>query len=206
MWLNFHYKFLFNYLDRHIPKGKYQLLKLGNCYICIRDIDSDTSQNAISDTGTCEASINPEIVKIKTISVFVEREACKKSDVKSSTGFAAYPFIFRDAHAHQQAKIKALNELVERYALRYWAEYDGISCNISKSPEPFNKRLYIGIQREVSFSQYYKVIPAIHYHNNNFPMIILCALTEFGWIFGSAASQSVTSAEQNALKELYMSV
>ena len=117
MQLNLRYKFLFNYLNKKITPSQYQLLKLGNCFICSRDINFDIGKNVISTTGTCSISQILELAKIKTISEFVEREAFKNSNVNSTNGFAAYPFIFNRSQALKLAKEKAFSEMVERYSL-----------------------------------------------------------------------------------------
>lgn len=204
MSINFFYRVFFNYLDKQVPGARYQLLQLGDCYICIRDINKDTSKNAISSTGTCGISSNPEIAKIKTLAEFVEREAFYKSGASSSTGFAAYPFIFRKNRAYKQARTRSLNELIERYALYHWAEHSNVKFTIEKKPDTYNAKLYASIQKEIPFSEYYKIIPWTNYTDKDCHVAILYALTNFGWVFGSAANQDVCLAEQNALKELYM--
>ncbi len=203
MQLNLRYKFLFNYLNKKIPPLPYQILKLGDYFICSRDINFDVTKKAISTTGTCGISKILEIAKIKTISEFVEREAFKNSDVNSSTGFAAYPFIFNQNKASKYAKLNAFNEMIERYALYRWACNDNIKISTFNLPYKYNSNFYSAIQKEIIFLEYYKIIPSL-LNIKDIVLIILYAKTEYGWAFGSAASKDIIQAEQNALKELYM--
>ena len=126
MRFNLCYKFLFNYINQKIPPSQHQLLKLGNCFICSRDIDFDISKSIISATGTCGISQILELAKIKAISEFVEREAYRDSNANTSSGFAAYPFIFNRRKALMCAKKNAFHEIVERYSLRMWADNNNI--------------------------------------------------------------------------------
>ena len=202
MRFNLYYRFLLNYISRKIPSLQCQLLKLGNCFICSRDIDFDISKNMISSTGTCGIAQTLELAKIKSISEFVEREAYKISNAKSSYGFAAYPFIFNRKKALIQAQNNAFSEAVERYALHMWAD-NNIKHSKHTEPEKCNNELCCAIQKEIKFLEYYKIIPSL-LNTKNIVSVILYAKTEHGWSFGSAAAESVEKAEQNALKELYM--
>ena len=202
MQFNFRYRFHLNYISKKIPYSQCQLLKLGNCFICSRDIDFDISKNMISATGTCGIGQTPELAKIKAISEFVEREAYKDSNAKSSHGFAAYPFIFNRTKALINAEKNAFSEAVERYALHMWAD-NNIKHSKHTEPEKCNKELYLAIQKEIKFIEYYKIIPSL-LNAKNTVSVILYAKTEHGWSFGSAAAESIAKAEQNALKELYM--
>ena len=201
MQFNLRYKFLLNYINKKIPPAQHQLLKLGNCFICSRDIDFDISKNIISTTGTCGISQTLELAKIKAISEFVEREFCKDNNIPSN-GFAAYPFIFNRNKALIHAKNNAFNELVERYALYMWAE-NNIKYLKYNIPEKYNQELYSAIQKEIPFLEFYKIIPVLTNTKTVIP-VILYAKTEYGWAFSSAAAECVAKAEQNALKELYI--
>ncbi|NQY44160.1 MAG: hypothetical protein HRT87_12555 [Legionellales bacterium] len=203
MPLNLKYKFLFNYLDKKIPTSKYQILNIGDCFISSRDIDFDVTKKAISSTGTCGVSRILELAKIKAISEFVEREAFKNSGTKSSTGFAAYPFIFNASKAKEKAKVHAFNETVERYVLYQWDKKDDIKFEIYNSPHIQNKELYLAIQKEIAFLEYYKITPTL-INNQDTQAVILYAKTKYGWTFGSAANKCPIEAELNAIKELYM--
>lgn len=202
MRFNFRYRFLLNYINKKVPYSQCQLLKLGNCFICSRDIDFDISKNMISATGTCGIAQTSELAKIKSISEFVEREAYKNSNANSSNGFAAYPFIFNCKKALINAEKNAFSEAVERYALHMWTE-NKIKHLKYTEPEKFNQELYLAIQKEIKFIEYYKIIPSL-LNAKNVVVIILYAKTEYGWSFGSAAAECIAKAEQNALKELYM--
>jgi hypothetical protein len=202
MQFNLRYRFLLNYISKKIPTYQHQLLKLGDCFICSRDVNFDVSKNIISTTGTCGISQIPELAKIKAISEFVEREACKDSNASSTNGFAAYPFIFNRKKALIHAKKHAFNEIVERYSLRIWVE-NNIKHLKYNEPEKCNQELYLAIQKEIPFLEFYKIIPSL-INAKDMVSVILYAKTEYGWAFGSAAAECVAKAEQNALKELYI--
>lgn len=201
MQFNLRYKFLLNYLSKKIPSAQSQLLKLGNCFICSRDINFDIRKNIVSSTGTCGISQILELAKIKAISEFVEREFCKDNNVPS-TGFAAYPFILNRKKALMYAKINAFNEMLERYSLHMWAE-NNIKYLKYNEPEKYNQELYSAIQKEINFLEFYRIIPSL-INAKDIVSVILYAKTEYGWAFSSAADECVARAEQNALKELYM--
>ena len=203
MPLNLKYKFLLNYLNTKLPSSKYQILNIGDCFISSRDIDFDVTKKAISSTGTCGISKILELAKIKAISEFVEREAFKNSKATSSTGFAAYPFIFNANKARKKAQTHAFNEMVERYILYQWDKQNDIKFEIYNSPHTQNQEIYLAIQKEIYFLDYYKIIPTL-INNQDTLAIILYAKTKFGWAFGSAANKCPLQAELNALKELYM--
>lgn len=201
MQFNLGHKFLLNYLNKKIPAAQCQLLKLGDCFICSRDIDFDISKNIISPTGTCGIASTLELAKIKAISEFVEREFCRDNNIPSN-GFAAYPFIFNRSKALMCAKVNAFNELVERYALYMWAE-NNIKYLKYNEPEKYNQKLYFAIQKETPFLEFYRIIPSLT-NTKSVVVVILYAKTAYGWVFSSAAADCVAKAEQNALKELYM--
>ena len=201
MQFNLRDKFLLNYLSKKIPAAQHQLLKLGDCFICSRDIDFDISKNIISPNGTCGIAQTLELAKIKAISEFVEREFCKDNNIPSN-GFAAYPFIFNREKALAHAKQNAFNELVERYSLYMWAEHN-IKYLKTNAPEKYNQSLYSAIQKEITFLEFYKIVPAL-VNAKDIVSVILYAKTAYGWAFSSAAAECVAKAEQNALKELYI--
>ncbi len=202
MQFNLYYRFLLNYINKKIPYSQYQLLKLGNCFICTRNTDFDISKNIIFTSGTCGISQIPAAAKIKAISEFVEKDACRDNNVVSRTGFAAYPFIFSRKKSLINAKKIAFHEMIERYSLHMWTDNNIKYLKYSK-PEEYNKELYLAIQKEITFLEYYKIIPSL-INAENVVSVILYAKTEYGWTFGSAAAKSIRKAEQNALKELYI--
>lgn len=176
---------------------------LGDCFICCRDRDFDITKQAISSTGTCGSSKNLDIAKIKAISEFVEREACTTSGAKSSTGFAAYPYIFNSNKSKFYAKENAYFEMLERYALYQWVNTNGIKNTVSNDPYEFNKKFYSGIQKEITILEYHKITPKLS-NVKNIVFVIIYVKTQLGWAFGCAANKCPNKAEQNALKELYM--
>lgn len=202
MQFNLFYNFLFKYINQKLPFSQYQLLKLGDCFICSRDINFDISKKIISSTGTCGISQISTLAKIKAISEFVERDACKKNHTNTTSGFAAYPFIFNRKKALMCAKKNAFNEMLERYSLHMWTQKD-IKHITQKKSETYNQNLYSAIQKEIPFLEYYKIIPSLM-NIKDMVTVILYAKTEYGWAFGSAAADRVEKAEQNALKELYI--
>lgn len=202
MLFNLYYRFLFNYISKKIPYSRYQLLKLGNCFISIRNINFNIKKNILSSSGTCGMSEMPVVAKIKAISEFVEKDASVDNHFNSRTGFAAYPFIFNRKKAFIHAKKNAFHEMVERYSLYMWAS-NSIKYLKYSEPEKCNQKLFLAIHKEVNFLEYYKIIPSL-INAKNVVSVILYAKTEYGWAFGSAAAESIGNAEQNALKELYI--
>jgi hypothetical protein len=204
MYKRLFYKFLFAYLNQQIPRREYQLLKLGDHFVCSLDSNHDIQKKLVSSTGSCGASKIPELAKIKAISEFVEREAFRNTDASSSCGFAAYPYIFNKALATKNAKVEAMNERIEKYAWTRWADQENIKSKIHNIPYEENKNYYLGIQQEIKFLEYYRITPLIS-NISNLNCTLLYALTQYGWVCGASAKHSPIEAENNALKELYMS-
>lgn len=205
MYSKLFYKFLFAYLSQQIPRKNYQLLKIGDQFICSLDSNHDIRERLVSGTGSCGVSSIPELAKIKAISEFVEREAFQESGADSTCGFAAYPFLFNQRKAIALAEVIAFNERVEKYVWMQWGDQNDIDSRIYSTPHKSNVKFYSGIQKEINFLEYYGIMPILS-NIENINVVLLYALTKYGWACGAAASSNCTAeAENNALKELYMS-
>ena len=204
MFAKIYSNFLFNYLSPKIPIKEYQLLKLGDQFICSLDKNYNIKERLISNTGACGSDKIPALAKIKAISEFVERQAYRDSNASSTFGFAAYPFVFNRNKAIHYARLTALQERIEKYAWVQWGNNENVKCTIFDSPYTNNVSFYTGIQKEMTLLKYYRIMPSLE-NIDDLNCTLLYALTDYGWVCGAAAKSSPIEAERNALKELYMS-
>ncbi len=104
----------FNYLTKFLPPPLFlQKLEMGDAYVCSLN-DKSKRAGSIFTNIACGVDSSWYQAAMKAQSEYVERKA-----MQSSTGFAAYPFIFRKQKAEHKAKCIAYREMLERYA---WPE------------------------------------------------------------------------------------
>ncbi len=151
---------------------------------------------------TCGASHSWEIAMIKALSEYVERIGSDSLREISTTGFAAFPFLFRKERARTKARENAFFEMAERYAWPEWFYSPSISYQLKNTITRSNESLYQAICNEIKISRLYTIYPK--FKNSDLKMAILYAVTEYGLVCGGAVRHSEAQAEQNALKELYM--
>lgn len=190
-----------SYLSHFFPKFLIHKLRLGDIYICSLSEYLKNSDRLFVGIS-CGAGHSWQSALIKAYSEYVERRSSSLSGAQSTTGFAAFPFIFRKKRAQRKARQNAYFEMVERYAWPEWfynnkAQYQ-VRANISEN----NKKFYEAISSEINFLKLYAITPKLG--KPNLKMVILYAATESGLVCGGAVRESEEKAEQNALKELYM--
>lgn len=138
---------------------------------------------------------------IKALSEFVERAAFQNSGAQNSTGFAAYPFIFRKERAKRKARALAYMEVVERYSWSQWLNRRQSAYKIKNTVSAKNKGFLQAIRRDFP-SLLHVIIPKLSIRD--IKLVILYAETENGLVCAAAARDTIVRAEQNALKELYI--
>lgn len=195
-----YHKFICSFIEKNIPKLKYQLYKLGNVYLCTASDIDDEADGLFNKRLTCGSSSVPHLAKIKAISEYVERDAWRKSLETSTTGFAAYPFIYARKKAFLRAREHAYYEMIERYVWPTWSRNNKVSYSLSYFPLGSNEILYNEIQKKIRFQKYFRIMPKID--NCNVKVIILYAITEWGLACAGCARRNEIEAEQHALKEL----
>jgi len=189
------------YCSKLLPKFILQKLKLGNVYVCTLN-ENNNKTNSVFASRACGAGHSWEIAVLKAQSEYVERKAVQASNAASSTGFAAFPFIFFKQRAINQAKKYAYAEMVERYAWPEWFANKNIAYQLRAKVCDANKQFYQGIQKERDFRKLYIIQPKLEL--DNLQLVIFYALSEFGLVCGGAAHKNREQAELSALKELYM--
>lgn len=197
-------KYLLHFLLAKMPKCSFHTVKLGDYFICNLYRVSNATEHAMSASSTSGASRSQIRAKVKAISEFVEREAffdC--TDIQSSTGFAAFPYVWNRMRATRKARLYARLELMERFTVARWAREDNLKFLKSTQALQENDSFFSGIQTEITFQEYHRIMP-VYADSENINCVILYALTKLGWVFGSAASGSMVDAERGALKELYL--
>jgi len=198
--------FLYNqlrclYFSKFLPKFTLQKLKLGDVYICALN-ESDNKCGGVFASRSCGASRSWEIAVLKAQTEYVEREAVRAANATSSTGFAAFPFIFFKQRAIKQAKNYAYAEMVERYAWPEWFANDTIAYQLRSDVCDRNNPFYQAIQKEMEFSNLYIIQPQLEL--NDLQLVIIYAVGELGLVCAAAAHKNKEQAELSALKELYM--
>jgi len=189
------------YFSKFLPKFTLQKLKLGDVYICaLNEINNEVG--GIFASRSCGASRSWEIAVLKAQTEYVERQAVQASNATSSTGFAAFPFIFFKQRAINQAKKYAYAEMVERYAWPEWFANENVAYQLRAEVYDANRPFYQGIQNEIQFESLYIIQPQLEL--DNLQLVIIYALNEFGLVCGGAAHKNREQAELSALKELYM--
>jgi len=188
------------YFAKFLPRFTLQKLNLGGVYICTLD-ENDNERVGVFASKSCGAGRSWEIAVLKSQTEYVEREAVRAVNVGSSTGFAAFPFIFFKKRAIAQAKKYAYAEMVERYSWPEWFNNEDIAYQLRSEVCEANKQFYQGIQKEMDFSKLYIIQPQLV---DNLQLVILYAFNEFGLVCGGAAHKHREQAELSALKELYM--
>jgi hypothetical protein len=191
------------YISPLSPQFIIQKLKLGNVYICSLSDDFKKNSNVFAGIS-CGASCSWNKAMVKALSEYVERRASNLLGIKSTTGFAAYPFIYRKKRAQVKARQNAYFEVVERYAWNEWFYNSDICYQLRNNVHKNNKSFYDGICNEVNIRKLYAICPKLE--ENRLKMVILYAVTDSGLACGGAVRQNEEKAEQNALKELYMHI
>jgi len=189
------------YFSKFLPKFTLQKLKLGDVYICTLN-ESNNKISGVFASRSCGAGRSWEIAVLKAQTEYVEREAVRASNATSSTGFAAFPFIFFKQRAINQAKKYAYAEMVERYAWPEWFANENIAYQFHSDVCDANRQFYQGIRNEIQFESLYVIQPRLEL--DNLQLVILYALSELGLVCGGAAHKNREQAELSALKELYM--
>jgi len=198
----FSYKQLqWKYFSKFLPKFTLQKLKLGHVYICTLN-ESDKQNSGVFASRSCGAGRSWEIAVLKAQTEYVEREAVRASHATSSTGFAAFPFIFFKQRAIKQAKKYAYAEMVERYVWPEWFANENVVYQLRTEVCEVNRQFYQAIQNEIEVRNLYIIQPQLDL--NNLQLVILYALSELGLVCGGAAHENREQAELSALKELYM--
>lgn len=198
--------FLYNrlrylYFSKFLPKFTLQKLQLGDVYICALN-ESDNKRGGVFASRSCGASRTWEIAVLKAQAEYVEREAVRAANAASSTGFAAFPFIFFKQRAIKQAKKYAYAEMVERYAWPEWFANNTIAYQLRSDVCDRNNSFYQAIQKEIEFSNLYIIQPQLEL--NDLQLVIIYAVSELGLVCAAAAHKNIEQAELSALKELYM--
>ena len=191
----------FNYLAKFLPPLFLQKLEMGGAYICSLDDKSERAGSIFTNIA-CGVDFSWYQAAIKAQSEYVERKAMQSSTAKSSTGFAAYPFIFRKQKAEHKARCIAYREMLERYTWPEWFENKNTAYELRRSVSKGNTRFFQGIEREFCFANFYAIWPRLA--DRDVKLVILYAQIEEGIVCAAAASTHGVSAEQGALKELYM--
>lgn len=191
----------YKYLCFFLPKLTLQKLKLGDVYICTLN-DNLMKKDNIFNAQACGADSCWETTKSKALSEYVERKSFELSQVQSTNGFAAYPFIFRKKRAQKKARENACFEMIERYAWPEWFGNKNIHYTLKNDVENKNKKFLQAIQREINISKLYIISPQME--QSNLKMVILYGVTNAGLVCASSVRNSIESAEQSALKEFYM--
>jgi hypothetical protein len=174
-----------NYFSKFLPKFILQKLKLGDVYICTLNEDGNESNSVFASTA-CGAGHSWEVAVLKTQSEYVERRALQTSGVAtSSTGFAAFPFIFFKKRAISQARKYAYGEMVERYAWPEWFHNKNIAYQLRSDVCTVNQKFYQAIQNEIKFSNLTIIQPKLEL--DNLQVVIIYALSEVGLVCGGAA-------------------
>lgn len=194
-------KIRFNYLAKFLPPLFLQKLKMGKVYICSLNDQSERA-GSIFTRIACGVDFSWYKAAMKAQSEYVERKAYQSSTAKSSTGFAAYPFIFRKQKAERNAGRIAYREMLERYAWPEWFENKNTAYAVRHSVCKGNASFFQGINKEFCFSNFYAIWPQLA--DRDVKLVILYAQTEEGLVCAAAASKHKAQAEQGALKELYM--
>ncbi|MEN8235943.1 MAG: hypothetical protein ABFQ95_00105 [Pseudomonadota bacterium] len=194
-------KVRFNYLSKFLPTFSLQKLKVGEAYICSLNDQSGRAGNIFTRIA-CGADFSWYKAVMKAQSEYVERKAYQSSTANSSTGFAAYPFIFQKAKAQRKAKSIAYREMLERYAWPEWFENKDIAYKVREAVNEENKSFFQGIDKEFCFSSFYAIWPKLA--DKNVKLVIFYAQIEEGLVCAAAANEHEVQAEQGALKELYM--
>jgi len=189
------------YFSKFLPKFTLQKLKLGDVYICALN-ESNNKTSGVFSSRSCGAGHSWEIAVLKAQTEYVEREAVRASNATSSTGFAAFPFIFFKQRAISQAKKYAYAEMVERYAWPEWFSNQNIAYQLRSEVCDANRQFYQAIQNEIEFRNLYIIQPQLEI--SNLQLVILYAVSEFGLVCGGAVHKEREQAELSALKELYM--
>lgn len=192
---------LFHYFYSYLPQLAFQKLKLGDVYICTLS-DHLIKKAEIFNSLACGADFCSETAKLKALSEYVERKSFELSRIESTTGFAAYPFIFRKKRAQKKARENAYFEMIERYAWPEWFSNKDTHYTLKNDVEKNNKKFLQAIQREINISKLYIIYPQME--QSNLKMVILYGETNSGLVCASSVRNSIESAEQSALKELYM--
>jgi ribosomal protein S12 methylthiotransferase accessory factor YcaO len=164
--------------------------------------ESGKENNTVFASVACGAAHSWEIAVLKTQSEYVERKAVQAAKAGSSTGFAAFPFIFFKKRAINQAKTYAYAEMVERYTWIEWFHNRNIAYQLRNDVCSVNKPFYHAIQNEMQLTNLHIIQPKLAL--NNPQVVIIYALSEFGLVCGGAAHKNKEQAELSALKELYM--
>lgn len=194
-------KIRFDYLSKFLPPFSLQKLRMGEVYICSLNDQLRRVGNVFTHIA-CGVDFSWYKAAMKAQSEYVERKACQSSMAKSSTGFAAYPFIFCKKKAIHKAKGIAYREMLERYAWPEWFENKNTTYAVRHSVCKGNASFFQGINREFCFSNFYAIWPRLV--DKNVKLVILYTQTEAGLVCAAAASKHEAQAEQGALKELYM--
>ena len=112
-----YYNFLLEYVRKYVSEDDFQLLELGDTFVCtLRPNKSSDLGTIFPESNTCASSKILQLAKIKAISEYVERDAFKRSYAKSTCGFAAYPYILRKKQSILKARRRAYLEMLERYS------------------------------------------------------------------------------------------
>ena len=92
---------------------------------------------------------------IKALSEYVERIGSDSLREISTTGFAAFPFLFRKERARTKARENAFFEMAERYAWPEWFYSPSISYQLKNTITRSNESLYQAICNEIKISRLY---------------------------------------------------
>lgn len=162
----------------------------------------NSEKSGIFTSVCCGAGATWPSALSKAYSEFVERKAFEKSDFTSTTGFAAFPYIFSKKLAIKKARRLAYLEMLERYAWQVWFANMNVSYRRPSSILEENSIFFEEFKKDIEILNIYKLLPSLA--DETVSMVILYAETPDGLICASSAKETELAAERNALKELYM--